>query len=94
MARTPIHSGEVLEEELSALAMSAADLAQRLDVPADDVSAVVDGRKAPSAELALRLARYLGTSAEFWLNLQKIYELDLARETLGDTLERLPQHAA
>ena len=94
MGRTPIHPGEILGQELDALELRATELATRLDVPVERVSDLVEARADLSAEMALRLARYLGTSPEFWLNLQKAYELDLARQRLGDALERLPQHAA
>ena len=91
MARTAIHPGEILAEELEAAGMSAAELARLVEVPANRVSQIIAGRRAVTADTALRLGRYFGTSAELWLNLQKIYELDLARAALGASLERLPQ---
>ena len=62
-----------------------------IEVPANRVSMIIAGRRAVTADTALRLGRYFGTSAELWLNLQKMYELDLARAELGSSLERLPQ---
>ena len=91
MARTAIHPGEILGEELEAAGLSAAELARLVEVPANRVSQIVAGRRAVTADTALRLGRYFGTSAELWLNLQKMYELDLARAELGASLERLPQ---
>jgi antitoxin HigA-1 len=91
MARTAIHPGEILAEELAAAGLSAAELARLVDVPANRVSQILAGRRAVTADTALRLGRYFGTSAELWLNLQKMYELDLARAELGAALERLPQ---
>ncbi len=91
MARTAIHPGEILAEELEAAGLSAAELARLIEVPANRVSQIVAGRRAVTADTALRLGRYFGTSAELWLNLQKTYELDLARAALGSSLERLPQ---
>lgn len=91
MGRTAIHPGEILGEELAAAGLSAAELARLIEVPANRVSQIVAGRRAVTADTALRLGRYFGTSAELWLNLQKMYELDLARAELGPSLERLPQ---
>jgi addiction module HigA family antidote len=91
MARTPVHPGEILAEELEAAGLSAAKLARLIEVPANRVSQIVAGRRAVTADTALRLGRYFGTSAELWLNLQKMYELDAARAALGSSLERLPQ---
>lgn len=90
MGRTPIHPGEILADELAELGLSAAALARLIGVPANRVSQIVAGKRAITAETALRLAHYFGTSPELWLNLQKAYELDLARAELGKSLETLP----
>jgi antitoxin HigA-1 len=90
MARTPIHPGEILKDELDELGIVAAELARQLEVPANRVSQILAGRRAITADTALRLARWFGTSAELWMNLQQTYELDLARQRLGDAIERLP----
>jgi len=60
-------------------------------VPANRISQIIAGRRAISADTALPLARYFGTAADFWMNLQNMYELDLARQSLGKALARLPQ---
>lgn len=91
MARTPIHPGEILADELDELGLSAAELARLIEVPANRVSQIVAGRRSITADTALRLGRYFGTSPDFWMNLQKIYELDLARAEIGPAIERLPQ---
>jgi len=91
MARTPIHPGEILADELSEIGISAAELARTLRVPANRISQIVAGKRAISADTALRLARYFGTTPDFWMNLQKTFELDLARQSLGKALARLPQ---
>lgn len=93
MGRTPIHPGEILADELLELGLSAAALARLIGVPANRVSQIVAGKRAITAETALRLAHYFGTSPELWLNLQKAYELDLARAELGTSLEALPMRA-
>ena len=88
MARTPIHPGEILAEELDELGMSALKLANALHVPANRISQIVSGRRGITAETALRLGQYFGTSAEFWLNLQKSYELRLAEQHCGDEIRQ------
>lgn len=94
MARTPIHPGEILADELAELGLSAAALARLIEVPANRISQIIAGRRAISAETALRLGHYFGTSADLWMNLQKNYELDLARAELGPAPDRLPRRAA
>jgi|SRR5882762_6968844 addiction module HigA family antidote len=89
--RTPIHPGAILADELAELGVSAAELARLIEVPANRVSQIIAGRRAITADTALRLAQYFGTSAEFWMNLQKIYELDLARQQTGDAIKHIPQ---
>ena len=91
MARTPIHPGEILADELHQLDISAAELARTLEVPANRISQIVAGKRAISADTALRLARFFGTSPELWMNLQKTYELDLARQEIGNSIRNIPQ---
>jgi addiction module HigA family antidote len=91
MARTPIHPGEILADELQELGISAARLARTLEVPANRISQIIAGKRAISADTALRLARFFGTSPELWMNLQKTYELDLARQEIGSSLRHIPQ---
>ena len=89
MARTPIHPGEILADELTAIGISAAELARTLRVPANRISQIVAGKRLVTADTALRLARYFGTSPDFWMNLQKTYELDLARKQLGNSINHI-----
>ena len=91
--RIPIHPGEHLADDLEAMEMTAAELAERLQVPNNTVADLLEGRSALDADMALRLGKFLGTSPGFWLNLQKTYELDLARERMGDTLDRITARA-
>lgn len=79
MPRTPIHPGIILQDEIEELGLSVRDLATRLEVPANRLYQIVAGKRNVTADTALRLAQFFGTSAEFWMNLQSIYELDLAR---------------
>lgn len=91
MNRTPIHPGEVLQEELECLNIPAAKLAAIIDVPANRITQIIKGKRSITADTALRLGRYFGTAPDFWLNLQKIYELDLARQRMGDSFTHIPQ---
>ena len=94
MARTPIHPGEILAEELAALKVSAAELARQLNVPANRITGILNGARSISADTALRLGHWFGTSAEFWLNLQKSFELRLAESEKGREIKRLPRRVA
>lgn len=84
----PIHPGEILEEEfMRALGFSANALAKRIDVPVTRISELVRGRRGVTADTALRLARFFGTSPELWLGLQAEYDLRVARREVGDSVE-------
>jgi antitoxin HigA-1 len=91
MAVTPIHPGEHLAEELRELRMSAAELARKLGVPTNRVTGILNGQRAITGDTALRLAHFFGTSAEFWLNLQSLYELRLAQRKIGKSIRALPR---
>jgi addiction module HigA family antidote len=90
MALTAIHPGEHLAEELKELGMSAAELARQLDVPTNRITSILNGQRAITSDTALRLAHFFGTSAEFWLNLQSLYELRLAQKRAGKSIRDLP----
>ena len=90
MAVTAIHPGEHLAEELKALDMSAAELARQLDVPTNRITQILNGTRAITGDTALRLAHFFGTSAEFWLNLQSLYELRLAQNKARKSIKDLP----
>src|SRR5690348_10937863 len=90
MALTAIHPGEHLAEELKELGMSAAELARKLDVPTNRVTGILNGQRAVTGDTALRLAHFFGTSAEFWLNLQSLYEIRVAQKKVGKSIDRLP----
>ena len=83
MALIPIHPGEVLAEDLEALEMSAAELARQVKVPTNRVTGILNGQRSITGDTALRLANFFGTSAQFWLNLQSLYELRLAEQKVG-----------
>src|SRR6516162_11130177 len=90
MARTPIHPGEHLAEELNELGMSAAELARQIDVPVNRITSILNGERGVTADTALRLGHWFGTTPEFWLNLQTLYELRLARQEIGERVKKLP----
>jgi addiction module HigA family antidote len=90
MALTAIHPGEHLTEELKELGMSAAELARKLDVPTNRITGILNGQRAVTGDTALRLAHFFGTTAEFWLNLQSLYEIRLAQQKVGKAINRLP----
>lgn len=85
-----IHPGEHLAEELEALDMSATALAKSLGVPANRVTQILNGTRSITGDTALRLGHFFGTSPQFWLNLQSIYELRLAQTKAGKSIKALP----
>jgi antitoxin HigA-1 len=91
MAKIAIHPGEHLAEELEALGMSASELARMLDVPPNRITGILNGQRAITGDTALRLAHFFGMSAEFWLNLQSLYELRIAEKKAGRAIKALPR---
>jgi addiction module HigA family antidote len=94
MARTAIHPGEHLADELKVLGLSAAALSRDIDVPVNRITGIINGQRSITADTALRLAHWFGTSPEFWLNLQNLYELRRTREQVGPEVEKLPVSSA
>ena len=90
MSILAIHPGEHLAEELKTLDMSAAALARQLHVPTNRITEILNGQRSITGDTALRLAHFFGTSGEFWLNLQKLYELRLAEKKVGKAIKALP----
>ena len=90
MTLPAIHPGEHLAEELTELHMSAAALARQLEVPTNRITAILNGQRAITGDTALRLGHFFGTSPDFWLNLQKLYELRLAEKKIGKAIKDLP----
>lgn len=91
MAIAAIHPGEHLAEELEALDLSAAELARKMNVPTNRVTQILNGTRSITGDTALRLAHFFGTSAQFWLNLQSLYDLRLAEEKAGKSIKTLPR---
>ena len=90
----PVHPGEFLEDWIEDHQLDAGQLARGLRVPVSRVEAILEERGGFTADLALRLSRFFGTSAEYWMNLQTHYELDLARARLHKRLSAVQRHAA
>ncbi len=90
MPITAIHPGEHLAEELETLKMTAAELARQLEVPTNRITEILNGRRAITGDTALRLGHFFGTSAEFWLNLQTLFELRLAEKKAWKSIKVLP----
>ena len=86
-----IHPGEHLAEELKELNMSAADLARQIQAPTNRITQILNRQRAITADTALRLGHFFDTSAEFWLNLQKLYELRIAEQKAGKEISALPR---
>lgn len=84
----PIHPGTVLADELAELNMSPTQLARELHVPANRIYQLLAGKRAMTADTALRLQQWLGVEATFWMNLQRSYELDIATEQIGEEIRR------
>jgi addiction module HigA family antidote len=91
MARTPIHPGEILSDEIQEIGMTARKLADILEVPPNRLYQILAGKRNMTADTALRLGRYFGMTADFWMNLQSAYELDVARNENGKAIDRIPR---
>ena len=94
--KEPIHPGEILADELEFLGINAAQLAKHIDVPSNRVYQIINEERSLTADTAMRLALFFGTSPHFWLNLQKSYELDLVGQDLScfKNIHPYMQHAA
>ncbi|MCU0974660.1 MAG: HigA family addiction module antitoxin [Burkholderiales bacterium] len=90
MARTPIHPGEVLAEELEELGVSPTELSRQIRVPANRISQIINGKRAITGDTALRLAHWFGSSPQFWMNLQALYDVRVAEQQAGTEIRSLP----
>jgi antitoxin HigA-1 len=91
----PVHPGEILLTEfLEPLGVSQYQLAKAVDVPARRINEIVHGQRRISADTALRLSRYFGTSEQFWMNLQARYDLEIEKDRLGTTLDEIQPRSA
>lgn len=90
----PVHPGEILAEEVAARGMSANQLAREFDVPGNRLHEIIAGKRSVTADTALRLAAYLGTSARFWINLQTTYDLAVTMQEKGESIIQRVRPAA
>jgi len=93
MARTPIHPGEILADELKELGITAAKLGRTLHVPTSRITQILKGQRGITADTALRLGQWFGTGAEFWMNLQKSYELRRTQMEIAEELAAIPRRS-
>jgi addiction module HigA family antidote len=87
--KKPIHPGEILADELAEIGLNASQLADKIGVPKNRIYQILHGQRNLTADTALRLGKFFGTGPEFWLNLQKAYELDVARQNINDRLDAI-----
>lgn len=90
MSRQAIHPGTQLAEQISQIGMSAAELARQLKVPTNRITEIINGDRAVTGDTALRLGHFFGNTAEFWLQLQLLYELAEAEDKVGSDIRNLP----
>jgi addiction module HigA family antidote len=91
MAIDAIHPGAHLAEELEALDLSAAELARKMKVPTNRITQILHGDRSITGDTALRLAHFFGTSPQFWLNLQSLYDIRIAEQKAGSSIKSLPR---
>jgi addiction module HigA family antidote len=90
----PIHPGEILAEDLRDAGISMNQLAKAIRVPMNRISAIVNGQRGITGDTAVRLARYWGTTAQYWMNMQSRYELDCAEDALADSISQIQPRTA
>ena len=90
MARTPIHPGEILADELEELGVTPTELSRQIRVPANRISQIINGKRAITGDTALRLAHWFGTNPQFWMNLQALYDVRMAEQEAGAEIKALP----
>ncbi len=94
MARPPIHPGAILSDELEELNLTATALARDINVPANRITQIMQGKRAITGDTALRLGHWFGNNPQFWLNLQSQYDLRIAEAEVGRDVQKLPTRAA
>jgi addiction module HigA family antidote len=92
--KDPIHPGEILGDELEYIGMTAAELADKIGVPKNRMYQIVNEERSVTADTAIRLGIFFGQTPDFWLNLQKSYELDVAQQNMGDRMRHIVPYQA
>jgi addiction module HigA family antidote len=93
MSRPPIHPGEILADELNEIGVTPTELARQMAVPPNRISEIIRGRRSITGDTALRLAHWFGTTPQFWANLQTAFDLRMAAQQAGESIEKLPRRA-
>jgi addiction module HigA family antidote len=93
MSRTPIHPGEILRDELKEIGIAGTELSRQIKVPENRIPQIIAGKRSITADTALRLGKWFGTTPAFWLNLQKSYELRKATREIGKEIDTIPTRA-
>ncbi len=93
MSRTPIHPGEILRDELEEIGIRGTELSRQIKVPENRIPQIIAGKRTITADTALRLGKWFGTTPAFWLNLQKSYELRKAAREIGQEIDTIPTRA-
>jgi addiction module HigA family antidote len=93
MSRAPIHPGEILGDELEAIGISGAELSRQIRVPENRITQIIAKKRGITADTALRLGKWFDTTPEFWLNLQRSYELRKAAKEIGREIDAIPTRA-
>ena len=94
MLRRAVHPGRILKDELAELGVTPTEFARQIDVPANRISQIINGKRSITGDTALRFGHWFGVEPEFWLNLQAHFDLVCADEESGDAIRRLPTNAA
>lgn len=90
MFKRPVHPGVILKGELEELGITLTEFARQIDVPANRVSQIISGKRAITGDTALRFGHWLGTDAQFWINLQAQFDLAVADQISGEEIKKLP----
>ena len=93
VSRTPIHPGEILRDELEEIGINGTELSRQIKVPENRIPQIIAGKRSITADTALRLGKWFGTTPAFWLNLQKSYELRKAAREIGKEIDTIPTRA-
>ncbi len=93
MSRTPIHPGEILRDELKEIGIKGTELSRQIKVPENRIPQIIAGKRSITADTALRLGKWFGTTPAFWLNLQQSYELRKATREIGKEIDAIPTRA-
>ena len=93
MLKRAVHPGRILQDELAELGITATEFARQIDVPANRISQIINGKRSITGDTALRFGHWFDVEPQFWINLQAYFDLVCAEEKTGDSIRRLPTRA-